>query len=78
MMLIGLLLIPLAAAALIAVARQRAFMEVMHILAAMAALAAGAAIDAQVWSGEVLTAGGDLLRVDALSALRRQSNRGQS
>src|SRR6266545_659896 len=69
MMLIGLLLIPLAAAGLIAVARQRAFMEVMHILAAMAALGAGAAIDAQVWSGEVLTTGGDLFRVDALSAL---------
>jgi hydrogenase-4 component F len=68
MMLIGLLLIPLVAAGLIAVARQRAFMEVMHILAAMATLGAGAAIAAQVWSGEVLTAGGDLFRVDALSA----------
>jgi len=69
MMLMGLLLIPLAAAGLIALARRRAPMELLHTLAGLATLGTGAAIAAQVWSGEVLTAVGGLFRVDALSAL---------
>ena len=68
MMLISLLLIPLAAAGLIALARRRALMELLHALAALATLGTGAAIVAQVWNGAVLTALGDLFRVDALSA----------
>jgi hydrogenase-4 component F len=35
----------------------------------MATLSAGAAIAVEVWNGKVLTAAGDLFRVDALSAL---------
>ncbi|HJX09225.1 MAG TPA: hydrogenase 4 subunit F, partial [Candidatus Binatia bacterium] len=69
MMLISLLLIPLAAAGLIPLTRRRAPMELLHTLAALTTLGAGAAIVAQVWSGEVVTAVGDLFRVDALSAL---------
>ncbi|MBI2227858.1 MAG: hydrogenase 4 subunit F [Deltaproteobacteria bacterium] len=69
MMLISLLLIPLAAAGLIALTRRRALMELWHALAALATLSTGAAIAAQVWNGAVLTAAGDLFRVDALSAL---------
>ena len=69
MILIGLLLVPLAAAGLIAVTRRRALMELVHGLAAMAALGAGAVIAARAWTGEVLAALGDLFRVDALSAL---------
>ena len=53
MMLLSFLLIPLAAAALIALARRRAFMELLHTLAALATLVAGAAIIARVWSGGV-------------------------
>jgi hydrogenase-4 component F len=68
-MLIGLLIIPLAAAGLIALAPRRALMELLHTLAGLATLGAGAAIAAQVWRGEVVTAVGDLFRVDALSAL---------
>ena len=69
MMLIGLLLIPLAATGLIALTRRRALMELLHALSAVATLGTGAAVVAQVWSGAVLTAAGDLFRVDALSAL---------
>ena len=69
MMLLSLLLIPLAASGLIAIARRRALMELLHALAAMATLGTGAAIVTQVWNGAVLTAAGDLFRVDALSAL---------
>lgn len=69
MMLIGLLLIPLAAALLIARTRRRALIELWYLLAGMATLGIGAGIAAQVWSGVVLTGAGDLLRVDALSAL---------
>lgn len=69
MTLIGLLLIPLAAAGLIALARRRALIELMHMVAGIATLVLGAAIVVQVWGGDVLTAGGDLFRVDALSAL---------
>jgi hydrogenase-4 component F len=69
MMLLSLLLIPLAASGLIAIARRRALMELLHAVAAMATLGAGTAIVAQVWNGAVLTAAGDLFRVDALSSL---------
>jgi hydrogenase-4 component F len=69
MMLLSLLLIPLAASGLIAIARRRALMELLHAVAAMATLSAGATIAVEVWSGKVLTAAGDLFRVDALSAL---------
>jgi hydrogenase-4 component F len=69
MMLLILLLIPLSGAALIALSRRRALMELLHTLATTATLGAGAAAVAQVYRGEVLTAGGDLFRVDALSAL---------
>jgi hydrogenase-4 component F len=69
MMLLSLLLIPLAAAGLIAMTRRRALIELLHAVAAMATLGAGAVIAARVWSGAVLTAIGDLFRVDALSAL---------
>ena len=68
-MLLNLLLIPLAASGLIAFARKRALMELSHAVAAMATLGAGAAIAVEVWNGKVLTAAGDLFRVDALSAL---------
>ena len=60
MTLIGLLLIPLAAAGLIALARRRALIELMHMVAGIATLVLGAAIVVQVWGGDVLTAGGDL------------------
>jgi len=69
MMLLSLLLIPLAAAGLIALTRRRALIELLHAVAAMATLGAGAVIAARVWNGAVLTALGDLFRVDALSAL---------
>ena len=69
MMLLSLLLIPLAASGLIAIARRRALMELLHAVAAIATLSAGAAIAVEVWNGKVLTAAGDLFRVDALSAL---------
>ena len=69
MMLLSLLLIPLVAAGLIALTRQRALMELLNTLAGMSTLATGAAIVAQTWSGRVLTAAGDFFRVDALSAL---------
>jgi len=69
MMLLSLLLIPLAASGLIAIARRRALMELLHSVAAMATFGTGAAIVAQVWNGAVLAAAGDLFRVDALSAL---------
>jgi len=69
MMLLSLLLIPLAASGLIAILRRRALMELLHAVAAMATLSAGAAIAVEVWNGKVLTAAGDLFRVDALSAL---------
>jgi hydrogenase-4 component F len=69
MMLLSLLLIPLAAVGLIAMTRRRALIELLHAVAAMATLGAGAVIAARVWNGAVLTALGDLFRVDALSAL---------
>jgi hydrogenase-4 component F len=69
MILASLLLIPLAAGGLIAVTPRRALMELLHALAAIATLSAGAAIAVDVWNGAVLTAAGDLFRIDALSAL---------
>jgi hydrogenase-4 component F len=69
MILVSLLLIPLAAAGLITLTRQRALMELLHTLAALATLATGAVIVAQVWNGAVISAVRDLFRVDALSAL---------
>ena len=52
MMLIGLLVIPLAAAGLIALTRQRALMELLHTLAGIATSLLGAAVVA--WQGEHL------------------------
>ena len=69
MMLLSLLLIPLAAVGLIAMTRRRAVIELLHAVAAMATLGAGAVVAAKVWNAAVLTAIGDLFRVDALSAL---------
>ena len=69
MMLIGLLLIPLAAAGLIDIARRRAPIELLHTLAGLSTWLLGAAVVVQVWNGNVLTAVDDLFRIDALSAL---------
>jgi hydrogenase-4 component F len=69
MTLISLLLIPLAAAGLIALTRRRVLMELLHALAAVGTLSMGAAVAAQAWNGQVLAGAGDLFRVDALSAL---------
>ncbi|HYT57761.1 MAG TPA: hydrogenase 4 subunit F [Verrucomicrobiae bacterium] len=68
MILLTLLLIPLMAAALIALTRRRAIMELLHAVTAIAVLGAGGAIAVHVWNGEVLVAA-VLFRVDALSAL---------
>lgn len=69
MILIALLLIPLVAAGLLAVVRQRAALEIIHLAAALAVLAIGLTIAVTVWQGAPLEALGDLLRADALSAL---------
>ncbi|HET9550432.1 MAG TPA: hydrogenase 4 subunit F [Candidatus Binatia bacterium] len=68
-MLLSLLLLPLAAAGLIALTRRRTLMELAHTVAAMGTFAAGAMIAVRVWNSAVLSAGGELFRVDALSAL---------
>jgi hydrogenase-4 component F len=68
-MLLSLLLIPLAAAGLIAVTRRRLLIEILHTVAAIATLGAAAAIAVEVWGGKVLTVAADLFRIDALSAL---------
>ena len=68
MMLLSLLLIPLVAAALISLARRRAWMELLHTGAAIAVLGIGVAVAAEVLNGDILTAAADLLRVDSLSA----------
>src|SRR6266542_4128364 len=68
MILLTLLLIPLMAAALIALTRRRAIMELLHAVTAIAVWGAGGAIAVHVWNGEVLVAA-VLFRVDALSAL---------
>ena len=76
-MMIALLLIPLLAAGVIALARQRLFIEWFHALASLSWLGLGVTVAAAVWrsgelgepgAGELVGLGG-LLRVDALSAL---------
>ena len=69
MILLGLLLIPLVGAALIALTPRRALIELLHVASAMAMLSVAAAVASEVWNGNVLAAAGDLLRVDGLSAL---------
>ncbi|MBI5031342.1 MAG: hydrogenase 4 subunit F [Chloroflexi bacterium] len=69
MTLVILLLISLIAVGLIALSRNRALIETIHTLATLATLALGITIAIQVWSNGALIALGDLLRVDALSAL---------
>jgi hydrogenase-4 component F len=66
---IALLLVPLAAAGLIALARNRALIETIHGIASLATLGVGLTIAVQVWRGAPLAALGGLVRVDALSAL---------
>lgn len=70
MILIALLMIPLVAAGLIALARRRGLIELQHLIAALGALVAGMTASLRVWrgAGEILALG-HLLRVDALSAL---------
>ncbi|MEW6209944.1 MAG: hydrogenase 4 subunit F [Acidobacteriota bacterium] len=70
MILIALLMIPLLAAGLIAIARHRGLIEFLHGVAALGALVAGMTASLRVWrgAGEILALG-HLLRVDALSAL---------
>lgn len=69
MMLVALLLIPLIAAALMFLVRPRAWLELIHALAALGGLAAGLIVAVRVWRGEVPAAIGGLLRADGLSAL---------
>ncbi|HMA79536.1 MAG TPA: proton-conducting transporter membrane subunit, partial [Candidatus Binatia bacterium] len=69
MMLLGLLLIPLAATGLIALIHRRELMELMHMLAGITTLTVGAVVVVQVWNGDLLSALDGLFRVDALSAL---------
>ncbi|HWQ68670.1 MAG TPA: hydrogenase 4 subunit F [Patescibacteria group bacterium] len=69
MTLIALVLMPLAAAALLALVRPRAWLEGIHALAALGGLAAGLMVAARVWRGDIPTAVGGLLRADGLSAL---------
>ena len=69
MMLMSLLLIPLAAAGLIARTRRRGLMELSFALASMAMLGMGAVIAVRAWNGAVIMAAGELFRVDPLSAL---------
>src|SRR5574337_553350 len=64
-----LLLMPLIAAALLALVRPRAWLECIHALAALGGLAAGLIVAARVWQGDVPVAIGGLLRADGLSAL---------
>ena len=69
MMMLGLLIIPLVATGLIAIARQRVLIELLHLASALATLGVAAVIAVEIGNGNVLTAGGDLFRIDALSAL---------
>ncbi|MDE2484176.1 MAG: hydrogenase 4 subunit F [candidate division NC10 bacterium] len=69
MILGALVLMPLIAAALLVLARQRTWLECIHALAALGGLAAGLIIATRVWRGEVPTAVWGLLRADGLSAL---------
>lgn len=76
-MLITLLCIPLVAAGLIALARHRALMEILHAFSAIGTLAAGLIVAAQVWQANhaisppeaALVSLAGMLRADALSAL---------
>lgn len=71
MILTGLLLIPLVAAGLIALVRQRIVIEIIHLVAAFTALGTGMLAAIEVWqispTGSVTAVDG-LLRADALSA----------
>ncbi len=67
--LLGLLLVPLCAVGLIALARRRAVIETLHVFAILVTLALGLALATQTWTAGALTALDGLLRVDALSAL---------
>jgi hydrogenase-4 component F len=69
MMLVVLLLIPLSAAGLCALLRNRLACEWVHLFAASAVFGVGLAVAVQVWRGETLDAFNELLYVDALSAL---------
>jgi len=70
MILVTLLLIPAVAAGSIALLRNRALMEAIHALAALAALGTGVTAAVGVWRSKAEIAGPDhLLRADALSAL---------
>ena len=74
MILVTLLLIPVAAAGLIALLRNRALMEAIHALAALATLGTGLTLSFRVWHTKAeITALDHLLRTDALSAILRQS-----
>lgn len=68
-MLGALLLMPLIAAALMALVRPRAWLELIHALAALGVLAVGLIVAVRVWQGDVPAAVGGLLRADGLSAL---------
>jgi hydrogenase-4 component F len=70
MILVTLLLIPAAAAGSIALLRNRVLIEVIHALAALAALGTGVTAAIRVWRDKTEIGGLDhLLRADALSAL---------
>jgi hydrogenase-4 component F len=73
MILIGLLLIPLIGAGLIALARQRLLIETLHFIGAILTLGAGWVVALQIWQAShmtgAVTALAGLLRADALSAL---------
>ena len=68
-MLVAMLLIPLITAALMVLVRPRAWIELIHALAALGGLASGLIVAVRVWRGEVPVAIGGLLRADGLSAL---------
>ena len=70
MSLVALLIVPAAAAGLIALLRNRRLMGAIHVIAAVAALATGLTIAMRVWRGKAeITALNHLLHADALSAL---------
>lgn len=68
-MLVAMLLIPLITAALMVLVRPRAWIELIHALAALGGLASGLIVAVRVWRSEVPVAIGGLLRADGLSAL---------
>jgi hydrogenase-4 component F len=70
MILIALLLIPAGAGSVIALLRDRRWIEAIHLLAALATLGAGLAAAMEIWRGVgEIAALGHLLRADALSAV---------